>query len=156
MFKSRYAGRATAFGDIDDDGDVDVVMTTLNGPVRIFRNDTPRRNTLTVELRGPRGNPRGLGSMIELITDAGGSAAEVTRQRRWIHGGSFQSCDAPRAYFGLGSLPRDTKLTVRVTWPDGKTTEHPGVSPNHRVVIPHSGGGLKSIAFKRRSDETKP
>ncbi len=163
MFKSRYAGRATAFGDIDDDGDVDVVMTTLNGPVRIFRNDSPRttpaggrRSVAVVELRGPRGNPRGLGSMIELITDAGGSAAEVTRQRRWIHGGSFQSCDAPRAYFGLGSLPRDTKLTVRVTWPDGKTTEHPGVSPNHRVVIPHSGGGLKSIAFKRRSDETKP
>ncbi len=156
MFKSRFAGRATAFGDIDDDGDVDVVMTTLNGPVRIFRNDSPHRSVVVVELRGPRGNPRGLGSMIELIADGGGSEAVVTRQRRWIHGGSYQSSDAPRAYFGLGNLPPDTKLTVRVTWPDGKTTEHPGVSPNHRVVIPHSGGGLQSTAINRRSDETQP
>ncbi len=150
MFRSRYSGRATAFGDIDDDGDVDVVMTTLNGAVRIFRNDSPRRSVAIVELRGPRWNPRGLGSMIELIADG------VTGQRRWIHGGSFQSCDAPRAYFGLGNLPPDTKLTIRVTWPDGKTTQHPGVSPNLRVVIPHSGGGLKSTAINRRSDESKP
>ena len=84
------------------------------------------------------------------------SADGVTGQRRWIHGGSLQSCDAPRAYFGLGKLQPDTKLTVRVTWPDGKTTEHPGVSPNHRVVIPHSGGGLKSTVIHAPSDENKP
>jgi hypothetical protein len=162
MFQSRYSARATAFGDIDDDGDVDVVMTTLNGPVRIFRNDSRRttpaggqRSFVVVELRGPRGNPRGLGSMIELIADGNGSAAGVAGQRRWIHGGSYQSCNAPRAYFGLGSLPPAAKLTLRVTWPDGKITEHAGVSPNQRVVVSHSGGGLKSTAINRSSDGTK-
>ena len=49
MFKNQYSARATAFGDIDDDGEVDVVMTTLNGPVRIFRNDSPQRSVLVVE-----------------------------------------------------------------------------------------------------------
>ena len=94
--------------------------------------------------------------MIELIADGTGGAAGVAQQRRWIHGGSYQSCDAPYAYFGLGNLPQDPKLTVRVTWPDGKTTEHSGISPNHRVVIPHSGGGLKSTAISRHNDGAKP
>ncbi len=155
MFKDKYSARATAFGDIDGDGDVDVVMTTLNGPVRIFHNDSPQRGVVVVELGGPRGNPRGLGSMVELIVDGAASAAGVTRQRRWIHGGSYQSCDASRAYFGLGSLPPNSNLTLRVTWPDGKITEHAGVSPNQRVVVSHSGGGLKSTAINRSSDGTK-
>ena len=93
--------------------------------------------------------------MIELLAGGNGSAAGVTAQRRWIHGGSFQSCGAPRACFGLGNLPPNAKLTVRVTWPDGKTTEHGGVSPDHRIVIPHSGGGLKSTAIHARRDDIK-
>ncbi len=149
MFTSRYSGRATAFGDIDEDGDVDVVMTTLNGPVRIFRNDSPRRAVMVVELQGPHGNPRGLGSMVELIAGQAG-------QRRWIHGGSYQSFNAPRCYFGLGRLSPDTKLTVRVAWPDGQITEHHGISPNRRVVIPHTGGGFKSTVIGAHNARTKP
>jgi hypothetical protein len=128
MFETRYSGRGTAFGDIDDDGDVDIVMSTLNEPVRVFRNDAPRRDVVVVELRGKPGNLRGLGSLVELVS---GEAV----QRRWIHGGSYQTVDAPLAYFGLGESFDRKRLVLRVTWDDGTVSEHHGVPANRRIVI---------------------
>jgi hypothetical protein len=122
-----YSGRAAAFGDLDDDGDVDVVMVTLNDRARLFRNEAPRRDVVVVELRGGSGNRTGLGSRVEL------SSGETT-QRRWIHGGSFQSVNAPLAYFGApGKKPR---LTVR--WEDGTTVDYGTVRPNRRILV-HRG-----------------
>ncbi|MEE9294882.1 MAG: CRTAC1 family protein [Phycisphaerae bacterium] len=128
MFSSRYSGRATAFGDIDDDGDVDIVMTTLNGPVHIFRNDSPRGNVVVIQLQAAGGNHRALGSMVELV-------AGDRVQRRWIHGGSYQSSDAPIAYFGVGPTALVDDLVVRVTWPWGTTTRHRGIPLNRKITI---------------------
>jgi hypothetical protein len=125
----RHHGRATAFGDLDRDGDVDVVMTTLNGPVVVLRNDAPARRSLTVRLEGPPGNPRGYGSVVEVETAAG-------VQRRWITGGgSFQSADAPEAYFGFGDAPAAAKVTLRVRWPDGAVRELEDVPAGARLVV---------------------
>ena len=94
IFERRYSGRSVTFGDIDSDGDVDIVMTVLNGRPRVFRNDSPLRNVVVVAPRGRGANRNGLGSRIDLV-------AGKTTQRRFIHGGSYQSVDAPEAYFGL-------------------------------------------------------
>ena len=129
MFGTAYSGRAAAFGDLDGDGDVDVVLTTLNGRVRMFRNDAPLRDVLVVELRGRSGSRQLSGCMVELI------GAETSR-RRWVGGGSFQSADAAVAYFGLaGNTQRADGLRLRVTWPDGKHSEYTGVPPNRRIVL---------------------
>ena len=129
MFGTAYSGRAAAFGDLDGDGDVDVVLTTLNGRVRVFRNDAPLRDVLVVELRGRSGSRQLSGCMVELI------GAETSR-RRWVGGGSFQSADAAVAYFGLaGKTQRADGLRLRVTWPDGKRSEYTGVPPNRRIVL---------------------
>ncbi len=127
--RRRYHARATAFGDLDRDGDVDVVMTTLNGPVVVLRNDAPPRRSLTVRIDDPPPNRHGYGSLVELVTPAG-------VQRRWITGGgSFQSADAPEAYFGLGDLPPDAPLTLRVRRPDGSKTEMEIAADSRLVVI---------------------
>ena len=113
----RYVGRSAAFGDLDRDGDVDVVFTERGGPLRILRNDVERSapgSWLIVELRDERAesrNRRGLGARLEL------SAAGTTRRRWLFTGGSFQSSSAPEAHFGVPAGVERVTLTVR--WPDG-------------------------------------
>jgi hypothetical protein len=126
-----HRDRTAAFGDLDGDGDVDVVVGELNGPVRVLRNEAAdeRDDWLVVELHDPSAgasNHRGLGSRVEIGQDG-------TRQRRWIFtGGGFQSSSAPAAHFGLAGTGA---VTVEVTWPDGEPTTHGPFEPGRRVRL---------------------
>jgi hypothetical protein len=125
----RYHGRATAFGDIDGDRDVDVLMTTLNGSLLVLRNDAPASHSLVVRLEGSPLNRRAFGSVVEIETSAG-------IQRRWITGGgSFQSADASDAFFGLGSAATAGSIAVRVRWPDSTTSRLQEVPPDKLLVV---------------------
>jgi hypothetical protein len=108
-------GRGAAFGDIDNDGDVDVLVTNNNGPVRLFLNQTqPTRPWLTVRLQGgPEENAQGLGARIGLVR-----RGRPTLWRRAHTDGSYLSASDPRVHFGLGDpAPVDT---VIVQWPRGR------------------------------------
>ena len=109
-----HQDRGAAFGDLDRDGDVDVVVSELGGPVRVLENVGAPGAWLVVELadrRAGSGNPRGLGARVELL--AGG----VT-QVRWVASGlSYQSSSWSAAHFGLGAHEGAVELVVR--WPDG-------------------------------------
>lgn len=108
-----HVDRSAAFGDLDGDGDVDVVVAERGGPIRILENDGARGRALAVSLRDRRpgvGNRHGLGSKVVLRQ---GDAV----QTRWIvSGGSFQAVSAPVAYFGL---PGAGDAALEVTWSDG-------------------------------------
>jgi hypothetical protein len=80
---------------------------------------------------------------VELL--AGGRA-----QRRWIHGGSYQSSDAPVAYFGLGGTASDGPVNVRVTWPGGGMTEYFSVPLNRKLILTHGNGEWESMPLEHR------
>ena len=142
MYTKAYSGRAAAFGDLDDDGDVDIVMLTLNELVRVFRNDAPRRDVVVVQLTARGGNRHGLGSVVELI--AGDHV-----QRRWIRGGSYQSVDAPVAYFGLGKAA-GTPVRLRVRWAGGETVDYGKVPLNRKTLVVEGQTALRSVPLGGR------
>ncbi len=125
----RYHGRATAFGDIDGDLDPDVLMTTLNGPVEMLRNEAAGGGALVVRLAAPPPNQHGYGSVVELETAAG-------VQRRWITGGgSFQSVDQPVAFFGVGEALEGEALELRVRWPGEHVSRYENVPAGKLLVV---------------------
>ncbi len=129
FLNERHRDRAAVFGDLDHDGDIDVIVSELNGPIRVLRNDHPGGNWLSIELRDEREtsrNHRGLGSRIELTYPHGA-------QRRWIYTGGYQSSIAPCAHFGL---PADViDVAAVIVWPDGHEQRIESLQTKTRHVI---------------------
>jgi hypothetical protein len=124
-----HVDRSAAFGDLDGDGDVDMVVAERGGPVRVLENDGARGPFVSVALvdaRPGRGDRHGLGSRIVL-------RQEGSVQTRWIvSGGSFQAASSPVAHFGLAS---DRPVSLEVTWPDGTTQALEGVAVGRTVEV---------------------
>jgi len=105
--------RGAAFGDIDNDGDIDIVVANNNGPVRLLRNAAAAgRHWLTVVLAGTRSNRAGMGARVAVLR-----AGRSVLWRRAHTDGSYLSANDPRVHFGLGA---DAEVQgVGVVWPDG-------------------------------------
>jgi len=108
------AARGAAFGDIDNDGDTDVVLGQTDGPAVLLRNNGAKNRWLGLVFVGPKGNRQGLGARVT-VTDASGSKQvfDVTTA------GSYLSSNDPRLVVGLGG--KSAVRSVEVRWPDGKT-----------------------------------
>jgi len=124
-----HVDRSAAFGDLDGDGDVDMVVGELNGPLRVIENDGAGAHHLVVELADRRpgvGNRHGLGSRVVLRQGA-------ATQTRWIFsGGSFQAASAAYAHFGL---PTADPVRLEVTWSDGVRQALEDVGVDRRLVV---------------------
>lgn len=112
-FTTAAAGRGAAIGDLDDDGDLDVVIATLDGPPAVLRNDAARAPALRVRLRGTQSNRGGLGAIV-VVTDASGRAQRVLCSTS----SSYQSASEAVVHVGLGA---STAARVDVRWPSGVT-----------------------------------
>lgn len=122
-------GKAISCFDYDRDGDVDVVISSTKGPLRVYRNDLlDRSRSLLVRLEGLAINRDAIGARLELV--AGG----LTQLREIRLGSNFLSHDPPEAHFGLG--PNTSADTLRVRWPDGSTSVHVNI-PAGEVVLQH-------------------
>ncbi len=105
--------RGVAFGDVDNDGDVDIVISNSDGPARLFLNrPDPRRSWLSVKLTGTRSNRDAAGARVALLRDG--------RRPVWgrvARDGSYAAASDPRVHFGLGDW--DAPVDVAVIWPSG-------------------------------------
>jgi hypothetical protein len=112
--RAALAARGAAFGDLDNDGDTDVVLAQTDGPAVVLRNSGAKNHWLGLSLAGARGNRQGLGARV-VVTDSGGARQvfDVTAA------GSYLSSNDTRLLVGLGG--KAAVRTVEVRWPGGKT-----------------------------------
>jgi len=119
-------------GDIDNDGDPDVVVTTNNGPAYVLRNEGGNaHNWILVRLVGHKSNRDGIGAMIKLVTGSG-KEQYVTVSTA----GSYLSASDRRTHFGLGSENVVKYLEVR--WPSGVVQRVEGVKANQILTVEES------------------
>jgi len=126
--------RGAAFGDVDNDGDVDIVVTNNGGPVRLLVNEAAGgRAWLQVRLEHP-GNPSGFGARVGIEV-----AGRSTLWRRVKTDGSYLSASDVRVHVGLGDARRVDAVTVH--WPDGARERWTGIVPNQVVTLRRGTGG---------------
>jgi enediyne biosynthesis protein E4 len=119
-FARPRVGRGLAFGDFDRDGDVDLLMTTNNGPAALFRNDQLAGNrSLRFRLMGTKSNRDAIGAQVRIFH--GG----ITQSRMVKTGSSYLSQSELPVTFGVGRRDRVEKVVIE--WPSGRTEEFPNV-----------------------------
>ena len=112
VFRQAWVARGMAIGDLDNDGRVDAVITTNDGPVHVLHNETPTSNHwLLLKLVGHTSNRDAIGAEVTLVTASGAQYATVSTAS------SYLSSSDKRVHFGLGQEARAQRIEIR--WPSG-------------------------------------
>ena len=130
---SRYVSRGCAFGDFDNDGDLDIMIMNQNEPPSLLRNDAPPQNHwIKVRLQGTKSNRSAIGSRVLVRYGSKVQAQEVMSQS------SYVSSNDPRLHFGLGAVE---SVDIEVRWPLGLVEQHKNIAVN-RLITLREGAGI--------------
>jgi len=135
-FNRPMVARGAAYADFDHDGDLDLLVTTNDGPAYLYRNDGGNQNHwLTIRTTGTKSNRDGIGAKVTVESKSG-------KQWRTVHSGSSYCSQSDLALtFGLG---HDAKVdTIQVEWPSGTKQRLENVPANQIVLIDESRGIIR-------------
>jgi hypothetical protein len=137
---SKHVSRGVAFGDFDNDGDLDILIMNRNEAPTLLRNDVPSGNHwLKVRLEGTKSNRSAIGSRV-LVRYGGKVQAQcVTSQC------SFLSANDPRLHFGLGAA---ATVDIEIHWPTGASETHSGIAADQLVTLREGEGIVKGRPFR--------
>jgi hypothetical protein len=144
----KRSSRGLAAGDLDNDGDIDVVVVNIDATPSILRNDGGNRQSwLSVRLRGTKSNRMGLGARVTVRTETLQQIAEATTA------GSIFSASDSRVHFGLGSAdqvdleirwPSADQVDLEIRWPSGKVQSLKAVPAQQFIEVDEDRGLLES------------
>lgn len=131
-----HCSRGCAFGDFDNDGDVDILIVNLNEPPSLLRNDlSGKQNWIKVRLQGVKSNRSAIGARV-LVRYGGKVQAQTVLSQS-----SFYSCNDPRLHFGLGSF---AIADIEIFWPNGLRERFGQLAANQLVTFKEGVGQIPS------------
>jgi hypothetical protein len=139
---AKHCSRGCAFGDFDNDGDIDVLIVNMNEPPSLLRNDVKgTANWIKVKLEGTKSNRSAIGARV-LVHYGGKIQAQAVLSQS-----SFLSCNDPRLHFGLGNSPT---ADIEVYWPNGLHETHKKIAGNQLVMIREGVGLVPGKSWSQR------
>jgi hypothetical protein len=136
-------GRGAAYADIDNDGDLDLLITTNGGPAVLLRNDGVTNKSLRVKLSAVKSNRDGIGAVVSV--KAGGEQQSISMRS----GSSYLSANELVLTFGLGNKTQADELIV--TWPSGQVDRLSNVPAGETITIREGAGIVQRRNYKPRS-----
>lgn len=138
-------GRGAAYLDFDNDGDLDLVISTSNGPAKLLRNDNGNQNdVLKVKTIGSRSNRDGIGAKVTVKTSNGRRIFAMVKD-----GSSYLSQSELPLTFGLGKPEADKTVNLEIVWPSGKKESVSNIKSNQFITLEEGNGMIsaKPIVF---------
>ena len=140
--RAENLGRGCAFGDFNNDGNVDIVINNLDGPPSLFRNDQGNKNNwIMIKCIGTRSNRSAIGTRVRV------TAARHSQIDEVMSGGSYYSQSDLRLHFGLGKAIKVEK--IELAWPSGLKESFSNVEANQLLIVKESKGIVERKRYGR-------
>jgi enediyne biosynthesis protein E4 len=143
--REAVVGRGAAYADIDNDGDLDLALTTSNGPAHLLRNDgANQHDMLRVKMVGTHSNRDGIGARVLLTTSTGQRMSAMVKS-----GSSYLSQSELPLTFGLGKPDPSKRISLEIRWPGGHKEAITDIHPNQFITVREGAGvvAAKPIQF---------